>query len=68
MDWDRRALHVAPYLGAGRGWPLCDFCRGAPVILSARWDGAFRSAVFCADCGPRVRDGDETVITRIPRG
>jgi hypothetical protein len=60
-------LHVSPYPGAGPEWPRCDYCDRAPVTISARRDGAFGSALFCADCAPRVRDGDEAVIVRIPR-
>lgn len=60
------ALHISPYPGAGFDWPRCDYCGHAPVVVSARRDGAFMSALFCAECAPRVRKGDEVVVTRVP--
>lgn len=53
--------------GEGLSAEPATFCDQAPVVVSARRDGAFGSALFCADCASRVRDGDEVVITRIPR-
>jgi hypothetical protein len=53
-----RRTHI-PYLGA------CSSPR-APARNACR-DGAFGSALFCADCAPRVRDGDEAVVVLIPR-
>jgi hypothetical protein len=60
------AVHVSPYPGAGPDWPLFAFCDRAPVAVSARRDGAFGSALFCADCSPRARAGDPAVVARVP--
>jgi hypothetical protein len=60
------ALHVSPYRGAGPDWPRCDHCGGAPVKVSVRRDDAYTSALFCAECAPRVRAGDESVVARVP--
>lgn len=59
-------VYVSRYPGAGSDWPRCAYCDRAPVAVSARRDGAFGSALFCADCEPKVRDGDHGVIARIP--
>jgi hypothetical protein len=59
-------LYVSPYPGAGPDWPRCAYCDRAPVSVSARRDGGFGSAVFCADCSPKVREGDPAVIARVP--
>jgi hypothetical protein len=60
------ALHLSPYPGARLDWPRCAYCDRAPVKVSARRDGAFSSALFCADCAPRVRAGDDAVVARVP--
>lgn len=59
-------LHVSLYPGARPDWPRCAYCEGAPVKVSARRDGAFSSALFGADCAPRVREGDEAVVALVP--
>jgi hypothetical protein len=59
-------VRVSPYPGAGPDWPRCAYCDGTPVRVSARREGAFGSALFCAECAPRVREGDEAVIARVP--
>jgi hypothetical protein len=46
-------VYVSPYRGAVADGPRCDFCDRAPVAVSARRDGAFGSALFCADRGRR---------------
>ena len=59
-------LYFSPYGGAGPDWPRCAFCEGAPVKVSVRREGAFGSALFCAVCAPRVREGDPQVVARVP--
>jgi len=60
-------VHVSPYRGAGPDWPRCASCDRAPVTISARRDGAFGSALFCAECAQRVRAGDQAVVVLIPK-
>jgi hypothetical protein len=59
-------VYVSRYPGGNPDWPRCALGDAAPVSVSARRDGAFGSALFCADCEPKVRAGDPTVIARIP--
>jgi hypothetical protein len=62
----RSELYFSPYPGGRPDWPRCAFCDRAPVVLSARREGGFGSALFCADCAPRVREGDPQVTARVP--
>jgi hypothetical protein len=61
-------VYVSPYRGAGADWQRCDFCDRTPVVVFARRDGAFGSALFCADCEPKVREGDHKVVAKVPSG
>ena len=59
-------LHVSPYPGAGSTRPQCSSSGRLPVAVSARRDGAFLSALLCADGTRRLTEGDEHVVARIP--
>jgi hypothetical protein len=57
---------VSPFPGGRPDWPQCAYCDAAPVVLSARREGGFGSALFCADCAPKVGEGDPQVVARVP--
>ena len=66
MAAERRPdLQFSPYAGGRPDWPRCAFCDHAPVVLSARREGGFGSALFCADCAPKVREGVPEVLARV---
>jgi hypothetical protein len=52
--------------GAETDWPRGAFHGGAPVVVSTRREGAFLSALSCADCAPKVRQGEPSVTARVP--
>ncbi len=62
----RPDLQFSPYAGSRPDWPRYEFCDHAPVVMTARREGEFGSALFCADCDPKVREGVPEVFGRVP--